>query len=62
MTKKEDKKHGGYVHIDTFLNTAKVLYSMDNIQEAGFKAYMSGNHYQRKDEDFIPHLKKYLGI
>lgn len=51
-----------YVHIDTFLETAKVIYSMNSIQVSGFKAFMQGNHYQLGDNAFVPHLKKYLGI
>lgn len=51
-----------YVHIDTFLATAKVLYSMNEMQVKGFRAYMEGNHYQKGDQAFVPHLKKYLGI
>lgn len=51
-----------YVHIDTFLETARILYAMNEVQVQGFRAYMNGNHYQKGDEAFVPHLKKYLGI
>lgn len=50
-----------YVHIDTFLDTARVLYAMDEMQVNGFKAYMVGSHYQKGDQAFVAHLQKYLG-
>lgn len=70
MTKKSNNKQQApttatpqqYVHIDTFLETAKVVYSMNGMQVSGFKAFMQGNHYQLGDNAFVPHLKKYLGI
>lgn len=67
-TKKEDTKEPkveasttGLVHVDTFLETARVLYDLTNLQVAGFKGYMQGNFYQVEDKDFIPYLEKYLG-
>lgn len=51
-----------YVHIDTFLDTARILFTMSEVQVQGFRAYMAGNHYQKGDEAFVPYLKKYLGI
>lgn len=51
-----------YVHIDTFLETARVLYSMNDVQVQGFRAYMQGSHYQKGDVAFVPYLEKYLGI
>lgn len=66
MAKKVKEKPVGqsrqpYVHIDTFLETARVLYEMNEMQVQGFKSFMSGKHYQKGDEAFIPPLKKYLG-
>ena len=51
----------GYVHIDVFLDTAKVIFSLHPYQVAGFKAFMTGKHYQKRDTDFIPFLERYLG-
>lgn len=51
----------GYVHIDVFLATAKVIFNLHAYQVAGFKAFMTGKHYQKRDTDFIPFLEKYLG-
>lgn len=57
----EQPTQGGYVHIDVFLDTAKVIFSLHPYQVAGFKAFMSGQHYQKCDTDFIPFLERYLG-
>jgi hypothetical protein len=51
-----------YLHIDTFLLTAKPLYKMSNMQVAGFKMRMKGQHYQYDEQVFINELKKYLDI
>lgn len=51
----------GYVHIDTFLSTARTLFNLPESQVAGFKAYMSGKSYLYDERDFIPYLEKYLG-
>lgn len=50
-----------YVHVDTFLDTARVIYGMDNMQVEGFKAYMEGNQYQKGEKAFLPYLNEYLG-
>lgn len=60
-TEKKKPTFNGYVHIDTFLDTAKTLFNMKDSQVAGFKAYMHGNHYLYNEKDFIPSLEKYLG-
>lgn len=61
-TKKEQPVlTSGYVHIDVFLNTARVLFQLSQYQVAGFRAYMQGKAYQKTDADFIPYLEKYLG-
>lgn len=57
---KEKKKRKPYIHIDTFLQTAKVMYDMTNVQVAGFKGRMNGRHYQRGEEVFTIELEKYL--
>lgn len=50
-----------YVHIDLFLETARQLYEMNTLEVQGFRAYMTGKHYQKKITDYVPHLEKYLG-
>jgi len=59
---KQKKKIKPYVHIDTFLQTAKVMHNMDKVQVAGFKSRMNGKHYQRDEEVFNIELKNYLNI
>ena len=59
--KTKPKDFTGYVHIDTFLETARVMFNMTGGQAEGFKAYMYGNTYQYSELDFLPHLEKYLG-
>ncbi len=54
-------KFNGYVHIDTFLDTARILFNMKESQVAGFKAYMEGSHYLFSEQEFLPSLEKYLG-
>lgn len=61
MAKEAKKTYGSYVHIDTFLETAKVVYEMTDIQVAGFKAYMGDTPYLHSDAEFIEPLKTYLG-
>ena len=51
-----------YTHIDTFLQTAKVLYEVSNIEAQGFKVKMEGNHYQQDESVFLKELKNYLNI
>lgn len=65
-SKKEPKqeqvhKPKGYVHVDTFLAYAGVLYGLSKYQLAGFKAFMAGKEYQHEDKDFVPFLEKYIG-
>lgn len=55
------KEFKGYTHIDTFLDTATIMFSMSGGQAEGFKAYMNGSNYQFSERDFLPHLEKYLG-
>lgn len=64
----EDKKNTefkpaftGYVHIDTFLHTAQIMFDMKESQVAGFKAFMHGKYYMFDDREFIPYLEEYLG-
>lgn len=62
-TKQDDPKvFKPYVHIDTFLQTATQLYGLSRVQQSGFKAYMTGKHYQRDEEVFLKALKSYLNI
>lgn len=49
------------VHIEDFLGLATEMYEMDKMQQAGFKAYMTGKHYMTDMEAFVPYLEKYLG-
>ena len=51
-----------YVHIDTFLQTAKHLYGLSDIQLAGFKVKMNGQHYQRDEFIFLAELKKHFNL
>jgi reverse gyrase len=51
-----------YIHIDTFLKTAVPLYGLSGVQAAGFKAKMSGQHYQRDEKVFLKALKKHFNI
>lgn len=60
-SKPKEITQASLIHIDTFLATAKVIYNLNTLQIAGFKAYMTGKFYQNKDEDFVPYLNKYLG-
>lgn len=55
------RKFNGYVHIDTFLSTAKALFNLPESQVAGFRAYMAGRSYLYDEKDFLPYLEKYLG-
>lgn len=58
---KKVPKPKGYVHVDTFLGYAQVLYGLSKYQVAGFKAFMTGREYQHDDTDFVPFLEKYIG-
>lgn len=51
-----------YVHIDTFLQTAKHLYGLSDMQLAGFRAKMNGQHYQRDELIFLAELKKHFNL
>jgi len=51
-----------YVHIDTFLQTARQMFDMSNMQAAGFKARMRGRHYQTDEQVFLNELKQYLDL
>lgn len=61
QVKEQPATLSGYVHIDAFLDTAGVIFNLHPYQQAGFKAFMSGRHYQKRDTDFIPYLEEYLG-
>lgn len=49
------------VHIDDFVGLATEVYGLNTMQQAGFKAYMTGKHYLSDMEAFVPYLEKYLG-
>lgn len=49
------------VHIDDFIGLATEIYDMNSMQQAGFKAYMTGKQYLTDTEAFIPYLERYLG-
>ncbi|UNA01486.1 hypothetical protein MG295_00069 [Bacillus phage vB_BcgM] len=51
-----------YVHIDTFLETAKYMFELSDTQLAGFKASMNGQHYQRDELIFLDNLKKHFNL
>lgn len=59
---KKTAKKKPYVHIDTFLQSAKGYFGVTNVQAQGFKSRMNGEHYQRDEQIFIDELKKYLNI
>lgn len=61
QVKEQPATLSGYVHIDVFLDTAGVIFNLHPYQQAGFKAFMTGRHYQKRDTDFIPYLEEYLG-
>lgn len=48
-------------HIDDFLRVASDRYELNNMRQAGFKAYMNGKHYMADMESFVPYLERYLG-
>lgn len=58
---KEIKKGSKLVHIDDFIEAIRPLHSLSAGKASGFKAFMSGNHYLAKLDDFVPHLERYLG-
>lgn len=60
--KKAPKPIKPYIHIDTFLKTAIPLFELNKMQAAGFKALMSGRHYQRDEQVFVDELKAYLKL
>lgn len=49
------------VHIDQFIAAITPIYGLSRLQTAGFKAYMTGSHYQKETNDFLPYLDTYLG-
>ena len=51
-----------YIHIDTFLLSAVPMFGLNNMQAAGFKARMSGRHYQYDEQVFLQELKQYLNL
>lgn len=60
--KKKPEPIKPYVHIDTFLQTAIPYYGLSKVQAQGFKARMSGKHYQRDEQIFVEELKAYLNL
>lgn len=58
-SKKKPKK--SYVHIDTFLNSAREEFGISKSQAKGFKVHMNGHHYQVGEKAFIKNLEEYLG-
>lgn len=58
---KPEYSHSGYIHIDTFIDTAKTVFELSEGQCEGFKALMAGKHYQFSERDFLPYLEEYLG-
>lgn len=59
--KAKKKKPGRLVHIDNFIEAIRIRVDMSEAQAQGFKAYMTGNHYAKSLNDFVPYLEKYLG-
>lgn len=49
------------VHIDDFLGLAIDKYSLNSIQQAGFKAFMTGKHYMTDMDAYTIYLERYLG-
>lgn len=49
------------VHISEFLGAASEVYDLNTMQQAGFKAYMTGKQYLTDLEAFVPYLNRYLG-
>lgn len=56
--KVRDKK---LVYIDDFISAIAPICDLSNGQAIGFKAFMQGNQYQEKLDDFIPYLERYIG-
>lgn len=49
------------VHIDNFIEAIRIRIDLSDAQAKGFKAYMTGNHYAKSLNDFVPYLEKYIG-
>ena len=58
---KANKKPKKLVHIDKFIDAIRIRIDLSEAQAKGFKAYMTGNHYAKSLNDFVPYLEKYLG-
>lgn len=59
--KPKPKKAKKMVHIDSFIEAIRVRVDISDAQAKGFKAYMTGNHYAKSLDEFVPKLEKYLG-
>lgn len=53
-----------YVSVYTFIQSAKPVYHMSKLQEAGFKTKMlsKGMEYAKDLSVYVPYLKEYLGL
>lgn len=61
--KKEVSKPISYVHVDTFLESAKFVYpELNSMTIAGFKALMADEPYQNSMLVFKKYLEEYLGV
>ncbi len=49
------------VHIDSFIEAIRIRIDLSDAQAKGFKAFMTGNHYAKSLDDFVPYLEKYIG-
>jgi len=58
---KTNKKPKKLVHIDSFIEAIRIRIDLSDAQAKGFKAYMTGNHYAKSLNDFVPYLEKYTG-
>lgn len=59
--KKKKKQPKQMVHVDDFVETAKELLDLSEVQAAGFKAYMNGRAFQPDHDVFGKYLEEYLG-
>jgi len=53
-----------FITVDAFLKSAKIVYPINKMQEAGFKAIMKrkGMVVAQGMDAFVPYLKDYLNI
>ena len=50
-----------YVTVDDFLESAKVMYNLDSLEIAGFKAFVSDSPVRHTYSDCVKPREKYLG-